>query len=114
MSVLTLILDIIDSLNSFVSIMLDYQPTIFLDVELFIYLENVFYEIVLARTEAWQMGPYRQDMIIILDDIIDKYLKYFLTFFEFLQDRLVQAQNIDQQQRYVPICETIVKDLGKI
>lgn len=63
---------------------MNFSHHIYLNDKLFTFLENIFYEIVSARNESWQMGPYRGEMIILIDKIIDIFLKYFLNLFEFL------------------------------
>jgi hypothetical protein len=55
----------------FCQILVNFNHHLFLNDKLFTFLENIFYETVSARTESWQMGPYRVEMIILIDKILD-------------------------------------------
>lgn len=61
---------------------LDFFPTnlsenLLLDDKILLLLENIFYELIFAREEAWVMGKYRGDIILLIDVVLDKILKYF-------------------------------------
>jgi hypothetical protein len=71
MEILTLIIDTITTLNNIVEFFKSQNYTIYLNEALNKYLENIFYEVIFAREEAWIMNEFRPELMVLIDSILE-------------------------------------------
>ncbi|KAL4460610.1 hypothetical protein ABPG72_016682 [Tetrahymena utriculariae] len=112
-SILDTISSIIDILNFFPAFEVE---SIYQDEKINIMLENILYELIFAREEAWVMGKYRGDIILLIDVVLERIVQFFVMFFEFMikvfGDKNLVKQNIGK--KITSMWNKYMKDLGKV
>lgn len=87
-----------------------------LDDRINLIMENLFYELIFAREEAWVMGKYRGDIILISDVVLSRFTEFFSEFFNLMitvfADKNLIKQNIGKKM--TTMWNKYLKDLGKI
>ncbi|EAR84186.1 hypothetical protein TTHERM_00721170 (macronuclear) [Tetrahymena thermophila SB210] len=115
-----LLCSILDTISSIIDI-LNFFPTfevesIYQDEKINIMLENILYELIFAREEAWVMGKYRGDIILLIDAVLERIVQFFIMFFEFMikvfGDKNLIKQNIGK--KITSMWNKYIKDLGKV
>lgn len=57
------------------------RDRLLLDDKLNLLMENLFYELIFAREEAWVMGKFRADLILLIDVVLESFVNFFVLFF---------------------------------
>jgi len=87
-----------------------------LDEKISLLLENCFYELVFAREEAWVMGKYRGDIILLIDVVLDRILEYFKHLFTMMLTTFANSSLVKQAngKKLTAIWQKYSKELGKV
>ncbi|EGR31029.1 hypothetical protein IMG5_119020, partial [Ichthyophthirius multifiliis] len=79
-------------------------------------MENLMYELIFAREESWVMGKYRADLFLLIDAVLQNFVKFFTIYFNFMievfSDKTLQKTNVAQKVKSQ--WNKYLKDLGKI